>query len=171
MFFLPKGCRFNFGKFFCDRTIVAEPLSALLSDQEKTEILQWRKIILDKVQHYINTFLNPAKSNFYDPTREDYSAPKTIDEILTELEISKTDYDKALSISDDKSDFQLHLKRPPNSCFINNYFKDGILAWEANMDIQPVFNHYKAITYMCAYLSETEDECFLAMNQAAKEAF
>ena len=45
------------------------------------------------------------------------------------------------------------------------------MAWKANMDIQPVFNHYKAVTYMCAYLSKSEDETSEAMKQAAKEAF
>ena len=33
-----------------------------------------------------------------------------------------------------------------DSCFLNNYFKDGLSAWETNIDIQPVFNHYQAIT-------------------------
>ena len=33
------------------------------------------------------------------------------------------------------------------------------------MDIQLVFNHYKAITYMCSYLSKQEDAC-----SQAKEA-
>ena len=74
----------------------------------------------------------------------------------------------ALSISED-SDYQLYLKRPPNSCFVNNYFTDGLLAWEANIDIQPVFNHYKAVACMYAYLSKSEDECSQAMNQAPKE--
>ena len=76
----------------------------------------------------------------------------------------------ALSISED-SDYQLYLKRPPNSCFVNNYFTDGLLAWEANIDIQPVFNHYKAVAYMCTYISKSEDECSQAMRQALKEAF
>ena len=40
-----------------------------------------------------------------------------------------------------------------------------------NIDIQPVFNHYKAVTYMCASLSKSEDETSEAMKQAAKEAF
>ena len=74
-----------------------------------------------------------------------------------------------LRISDD-NDFQIHLRRPTDSCFVNNYFKEGLLAWEANIDIQPVLNHYKAITYMCAYLSKTEDECSQAMHHAIKEA-
>ena len=38
------------------------------------------------------------------------------------------------------------------------------------MDIQSVFNHYKAITYMCKYLSKSEDECSKAMKQALNEA-
>ena len=47
---------------------------------------------------------------------------------------------------------------PPNSCFINNHFEEGLLAWEANLDIQPVINHYKAVTYMSSYFSKSEDE-------------
>ena len=94
----------------------------------------------------------------------------SIDDILSGLNISKVDYYKALSISTDE-DYQIHLKRLPNSCFVNNYFTLGLSSWEANLDIQPVYNYYKAITYMCAYLSKTEDECSHAMNQAAQEAF
>ena len=62
------------------------------------------------------------------------------------------------------------MKKPPNSCFVNNYLTDGLLAWEANIDIQPVFNHYKAVAYMCANLSKSENECPQAMSQAVKEA-
>ena len=39
------------------------------------------------------------------------------------------------------------------------------------MDIQPVLNEYKAVTYMCQYFSKTEDQCSQDMKQAAKEAF
>ena len=38
------------------------------------------------------------------------------------------------------------------------------------MDIQPVFNEYKAIAYMCAYLSKSEDTCTAAMHQALNES-
>ena len=59
--------------------------------------------------------------------------------------MNETEYYDALSIFSD-NDFQIHLRRPPNSCFINNYFEEGLMAWEANIDIQPVINHYKAVT-------------------------
>ena len=49
---------------------------------------------------------------------------------------------------------------------MNYCFCDGLMAWGANMDIQPVFNHYK-----CAYLSKSENECSVAMKQAAQDAF
>ena len=83
--------------------------------------------------------------------------------------MNEEEYYNALSISTDNN-FQIHLRRPANSCFINNYFEEGLLAWEANLDIQPVINHYKAVTYMCAYFSKSEDETSQSMKQAAKEA-
>ena len=92
-----------------------------------------------------------------------------ITEILLKLDISKEDYYHALSISVDH-DYELHLIRPPNSCFVNNYFDAGLRAWQANMDIQPVFNEYKAVAYMCSFFSKSEDKCSFAMKQAAREA-
>ena len=41
---------------------------------------------------------------------------------------------------------------------------------EANIDIQPVFNYYKAVTYMCAYFSKSEDKCSGAMKEALNQA-
>ena len=58
------------------------------------------------------------------------------------------------------------ISRPPNSCFVKNCFKIGLSAWQVNMDIQPVFNEHKAVAYMCAYLSKSEESCSYAMKQA-----
>ena len=88
---------------------------------------------------------------------------------MKELDISAEEYENALKISDDNS-FQLHLRRPTDSCFVNNYFDIGLLAREANIDIQPVFDYYKAVTYMCSHLSKQEDECSESMKEAFKES-
>ena len=84
------------------------------------------------------------------------------------LEICKDDYYRAFSISKDE-DIELHLKREPNSCSVNNYFGFGFKVWQTNMDIKPVFNEYKAVTYMCQYWSKAEGQCSHAMKQAAFE--
>ena len=47
----------------------------------------------------------------------------------------------------------------------------NVLAWKANMDIQPVFYHYKVVQYMCSYLWKSQGQCSRTMNQAFKEAF
>ena len=36
--------------------------------------------------------------------------------------------------------------------------------------MQPVFNHYKCITYVCSYFTKDETECSQAITNAAKEA-
>ena len=75
-----------------------------------------------------------------------------------------------MTILKDK-DLELHLKRQPNSCFVNNYFEVGLKAWQVNKDVQPVFNEYKAVTYMCQYFSKAEDQFSQTIKQATKEAF
>ena len=53
---------------------------------------------------------------------------------------------------------------------MNNYFAEGFLACQANIDIQTVINNYKAVAYMCAYFSNSENESSSEMPQASKEA-
>ena len=83
-----------------------------------------------------------------DPTKDNFTQPLNVKEILDELEISKDDYYRALSISEDDN-LEMHLKREPNSCFVNNYFNVALKAWRADREIQPVFNECKAVAYMC----------------------
>ena len=154
-------CRFNFGQFFTNRTIVAEPLSDDLDLEEKTNTLDKQKEILSLVKGKIDDLLNPSKSN-YDPAL-------TEADIFTSVNITEEQYYWALSISPD-SDYELNLRRPIDSCFINNYFIAGIKGFRANVDLQPVFNHYKCITYVCSYFTKDETECSQAIVNAAKEA-
>ena len=90
------------------------------------------------MKNYIDNELNASKKTFLDITKEGYEELKSIDEIIASLEVLKHDYEEKLLISNE-NDFQIHYKRPPNSCFENNYFCDGLMVWEANMDIQPIF--------------------------------
>ena len=59
-------CRFNFSRFFTERTTVAKPSSDSLTEHEKAEIMLVRSNILNKVKASIDSELNPVKHNFYD---------------------------------------------------------------------------------------------------------
>ena len=57
-------CRYSFGKYFTDHTIITHPLSDKPSVEEKAMILQQRKLVLNTVKKYIDTHLNPKTNNF-----------------------------------------------------------------------------------------------------------
>ena len=156
--------------FFGTGTIIAQPLEDSISEDIKRAKMQYKNTILKKVKNYIDNELNPAKKNFLHKAKDNYVELKSIEKILSLLEISSKNYEEALSIPDD-SDLEIHYKRAPNLCFVNNYFCDELMSREASMDIQLVFNHYKAVAYMCAYLSKSESECSVAIKQAVQDAF
>ena len=106
---------------FTTRTIIAQPLEDSVPEDIKRPKMQYRNTILKKVKNYIDNEFNPSKKNFLDKANDVYVELKSIEEILSLLEISPKDYQEALSISDD-SGFQIYYKRTPNSCFVNNYF-------------------------------------------------
>ena len=73
--------------------------------------------------------MNLAKVNIIDPTKENFTQPLSVQEILDELEISNVDCYRALSILKDE-DLKLQLERKPNSWFVNNYFDVGLKTWQ-----------------------------------------
>lgn len=77
---------------------------------------------------------------------------------MAEFNIDEEDYENALKFSDEKG-LWLHLVSSSDSCIDSNYFYMGLLALEANIDIQLVMNCYKTVTNMCSYLSKDEYEC------------
>ena len=90
-------------------------------------------------------------------------------DILHLLDITENDYYEGLFAAAG-TDYELHLKHQPNSCFINNYNPSILKARQANMDFQPVFNHHKCVTYLCSYMSKGETQCSQAIRTASLEA-
>ena len=122
-------CRFNFGQFFTERTVVAEPLSDDVSEEIKADILCRRSEILSSVKMKIDEVLDPSKP--------DYDVNISDKQVLNLAGVSEKEYKWALSISGD-SDHELHLKRSVDSCFINNIFVAGIKGFSVNVGLQPV---------------------------------
>ena len=153
-------CRFNFGQFFTNQTVVSKPLLDDMSDEQKVVVLKRRNEISCCVKEKINEKLDPSKP--------DYVSSTSAEDVLAMCKVSKDKYNWALSISAD-SDFERHLKREVDSCFINNYFEAGIKGFRTDVDLQPVFNHYKCIMYVCSYFSKDVTECSQAIMNAVRE--
>ena len=84
--------RFNFGQFFTNRTIIAEPLPDDLADELNQPILEKQKEILTSFKEEINSVINPSKP-------EDYDLNLTEADIFNSFGITKEEYYNALSIS------------------------------------------------------------------------
>ena len=61
------------------------------------------------------------------------------------------------------------LKRTPEECKINNYNKDVILAWQANMDLQYVLNAYACVMYVASYIMKAERSMGELLKSVARE--
>ena len=114
------------------------------------------------MKKFIDGSLNPSDKVTYRPDT-------TVDDVLHYLQIEESKYYNCLSVASG-FDYEIHLKRPPNSYFINNYKPSVLLAWQANMNIQPVFNYHKCVTYFCSYMPKGEMHCSETIRVAAKEA-
>ena len=101
-----------------------------------------RDTILRKVSDFINKYLDPSKDTY----RKDLS----IDGVLLELQLTKKEYYWAFSLSSENG-FKLHLRKDKNSYFISNYNPVLLKAWQAKIDLKPVYNYYTAVSYMTAY--------------------
>ena len=135
-----------------------------MDETVKAEHLRKRETLLMKVKEYTDECLNSSK-------RLQFNSDQTIQSILHRLGITEDEYYNALSTSPDSELKMILLKQPPDSCFINNYFKAGLKAFKANIDIQPVFDYFRCVAFLCAYFSKTECLCSESLHKAAKEVF
>ena len=109
---------------------------------DQSGILSKTNNILGQVKNCIDNNLDPNSKSFFN----DFS----IQEILSSMGITEGDYYWALSISPD-NDYEIHLKKSTGLVFVVvNYNPVLLKAWEANLDIQPVYNYFKALIYITA---------------------
>ena len=79
-----QACRYHFGRFFTDHTIIAVPLSNDIPVDQRSQIVEQRKLLLSQVKEYINANLDPKKQNILNPQNENFEEILTIKEILQE---------------------------------------------------------------------------------------
>ena len=94
-----------------------------------------RNTKLSQVQTYTDDNLNPAKVNVIDAKKD---KKFQMIQILLRMII------KELSLISKDEDLEPDWNRKPDSCLVNNYFDNGLKGWQANMDIQPVFDEIRS---------------------------
>ena len=83
---------------------------------------------------------------------------KRIDEVLKKASaggepITYQMYERAV-IDQSRKGSEVLLQRDIDEIFINNYNAEWIVAWDANIDISPVYDYYGTITYITDYFTK-----------------
>ena len=108
--------------------------------EEKKKAIQSAEAILLKAKNLLDS--------------PDFDENLTFQHFLQKIQVSESDYMKALSTS--QRGKILILKRAPKERYINNYNAEMILAWNANMDLQLALDPYAVITYIVSYVNKDE---------------
>ena len=89
---------------YCTKcTIIAERLPSDIPNKLRVEVKGKRRNILRKVKSYTDIKLNPSKRNLYDPARDNFEEASSIEDILISFQITTSDYEAVLSVSDDNN--------------------------------------------------------------------
>ena len=157
---------FSYRYILTGKAIIEKPLEAGQDIDDKNEIQMCRKTLLKKVSCYLDSHLNPPKKKY---------RSKIDRSIAQSWNVSRASsccwwWSYSSSLSKDYY-FDLNLKRNSKSCFVNNYFNDRLKTWNANVDIQRVFDEYKRVTYMCSYFSQIKDQCSQSKRKQLRRLF
>ena len=92
---------------------------------------------------------------------------QTFDDFLHNIELSESDYIKAVQTSI-KSE-KVFLKREPNENRINPYIKGMLNVWKGNHDIQFILDAYACAMYIVSYINKSAKGMSSLMAEACKE--
>ena len=77
------------------------------------------------------------------------------------------EYKRALTYS--RAGYSVNLKRDIDEIFINSYNPEWLRAWNANIDIQPCFDHFGVITYCTEYFVKDETGTMEVLKQVFED--
>ena len=147
------GCRFNFPKLPSKQTLIAHPPSSDVSEERLSQL----EAILKKVKEKLNELTD-------EKIKEDYQ--NDLDTFLNDLEIDMNDYEEALGTSHKGK--VVVLKRTLLERNVNNYNKEFLWAWKANMDLQFCYDGYAVVTYLTDYMTKVDAGLTKALRDAMK---
>ncbi len=92
----------------------------------------------------------------------------SVEELFESLHINQTIFEEAYRRIETKN--KVVYKRGVNEVWVNQYSKQLLKCWNANMDLSFVTDAYAVIIYIISYITKAEREIGLLLSNAQKEA-
>ncbi|XP_062571478.1 uncharacterized protein LOC134233522 [Saccostrea cucullata] len=148
-------CRFHFPRPPSERTFITRQCEKDVEDCEDGKGLsksQAKDILL----------------RVWDEVLDDMNGCKTTEEIFSNIQLSQDVYEEAHRVLSAKS--TTILKRNPDEMWTNQYNACLLKCWDANMDIQYIFDPFSCIVYIISYISKSEREMGMLLKQTQVES-
>merc|ERR1712051_778686 len=142
-------CRYGFPKLPSEKTILAKPLEEPDLEKRKEKI-EAAKVTLKKAMELLNN--------------DDLDENMTLDDFVEKIGVTKEEYMDHISITEKGT--TIIMKRRVKERFVNNYNKEMITAWNANMDIQLTLDPFAVISYIVNYVNKDESGLTKFMKEA-----
>ncbi|KAI4883077.1 hypothetical protein NFI96_008887 [Prochilodus magdalenae] len=158
-------CRFNFPRPPSSRTFITRHKTETGKDDGKGESPKHSMKVNDIIDRELaEAIVKKVKDILLDPEANFQSA----DDLFGSMGINQDLFEAAYIRMTKKTTFVL--KRKPCDVWVNQYNKELLRCWNANMDIQFVVDAYSCIVYIISYISKAEREMGLLLSHTQKEA-
>ena len=151
-------CRFGFPKLPSKRTLIARPNPE-----------NWDEETLKEKKAKAEEILSKVKQALIDLKYEEPDPSESLDDFI--LRVAGVDYDtyeECLRISERGK--VIILKRSVAERNIGTYHPVFLSAWNANIDVQLVIDHYAVLTYITDYFSKGDVGFTAVLKKAIKES-
>ncbi|XP_063426085.1 uncharacterized protein LOC134709887 [Mytilus trossulus] len=143
-------CRFNFPRPPSTKTFISEPSKP---DNENKKDEKVAKEIL---------------SGLWTVIKEHEDKNLDVSEIFKKTGLTQESFEKYFRFITNRN--TVVLKREPNEIYTNQYNPHLLRAWNANMDIQYILDAFSCVVYIISYISKSERELGLLLQQTKNEA-
>ena len=167
-------CRFRYPREPAPYTIIRQPLPKDMPEKDRTEALRLYAEILTKVKGFCDDQdrvkeVMEAHDKEQETTLELHLAglESRIRMMCKLLDIEYREYINALSFC--HVGYSTVLRRDMDEVYVNPYNKEYLRAWDGNMDVQFVLDHFAVSTYVVDYISKDDTAVAKKIREALKD--
>ena len=167
------ACRFRYPREPAPYTIIRQPLPKDMPEKDRTEALRLYAEILTKVKGFCDDQekvkeVMEAHDKEQETTLELHLAglEARIRMMCQLLDIEYREYINALSFG--HVGYSTVLRRDLDEVYVNPYNKEYLRAWDGNMDVQFVLDHFAVSTYVVDYISKDDTAVAKKIREALK---
>ncbi|XP_013856318.1 uncharacterized protein LOC106512195 [Austrofundulus limnaeus] len=161
-------CRFNFPRPPSTKTFISKPIKNVVTKQNEEKPNSGpQQPESDMKKPSDETLAKQTMTKVKEALSNEHAAYETTDDLFKSIGINQSVFEKAYQLTSNKTSV-VH-KRNIKDVWVNQYNKDLLRCWNANMDLQFICDIYACVVYVISYISKAEREMGLLLKHTQNE--